>query len=105
MERVLPDLAWSSYLRALRLTRRSDTTVRDYAYTYRALTEWLGRPAVEATWLEIEAWPEERLPACGGISTTRAPSANGRTAKRLSMPIPLERIPRRLNSDALIRQH
>jgi hypothetical protein len=54
LERVLEDLAWSSYLRALRLKRRSDATVRDYGYTYRTLTEWAGKPA-ELRTLTVEA--------------------------------------------------
>ncbi len=61
MERVSLDLAWSSYARALRLRQRSAATVRDYAYSYRTLTEWSGKPAYEANRLEIEAFLEWRL--------------------------------------------
>lgn len=99
MERVLQDLAWSSYLRALRLKRRSDATVRDYGYTYRTLTEWAGKPAVEATRLEIEGWLEARL---GQVSPTRVRqdqrnlSAFYKWAHReeIISTNPLERIPR-----------
>ena len=61
MSHVLPDLAWSSYVRTLKLRDRSQMTLRDYAYSYRLLTEFVGKPAVEASRLEIEAFLEARL--------------------------------------------
>ncbi|MEV6300391.1 tyrosine-type recombinase/integrase [Actinoplanes sp. NPDC051861] len=52
----------------MKLRRRSHSTVRDYWYSYRTLTEWLGKPASEATRLDLEAWFESRL---DDVSATR----------------------------------
>jgi integrase/recombinase XerD len=68
MSHVSQDLAWLSYARTLRLRQRSTATITDYAYSYRMLTAFLGKPASEACRLEIEDWLTTRLTQ---VSTTR----------------------------------
>lgn len=93
------DLAWSAYTRTLRIKGRAETTITDYRYSYRVLTEWLGKPASEATRLEIEAWLESRL---GNVSKTRVAQdqVNLRVffkwaaAEDIIPSNPMERIPR-----------
>lgn len=61
---VLPlpqDLAWRSYERSLRLRKRSEATIRTYAFTYGQLSTWAGQPAIHLGRLDIEEWLTHRM--------------------------------------------
>lgn len=52
---------FAAFLRGMRLRRRSEATVRDYEYSWRCLSGWLGADAVKASRADIEAFLEHRL--------------------------------------------
>lgn len=109
---VVSDLAWSAYARSLRLRKRSANTIESYAFTYRQLTTWAGKPAVELSRADIEGWLITRLDKVSegrvaqDILTLKIfynwATAEGFCEKNPMLAIPYEKVeipPRRVLSD------
>lgn len=67
----MEDRIWSSYVRGLRLKKRSELTIANYGVSFRTLLEHVGTDATSVTRMDIEDFFEARQKTCKDTTLMR----------------------------------